>query len=90
MVAEWYTDKFLQYSYVKVGIEAVAYNDMLAPGTRSPFVFAQIASKPISCASKIFTHLKPDIPGTTALRVEIPTDYAYLAEKLVDIVNCSC
>jgi len=90
IVAEWYGDVFSQYGYEKVAIDAVAFNDMLPSGTRSPFIFAQMTSKPISWASKIFTYLKPAIPGTTVFRVEIPADYAYLADRLVDLVHCAC
>jgi len=90
MVADWYPDLFSEHGYEYVGIDAVAFNDILPPGTRSPLIFHEMVSKPISWSSKVFAYLKPDIPGTTVLRVEVPSDYAYMAEKIVEIVHSAC
>jgi hypothetical protein len=86
LVQSWYADKFLDYGYENAALDAVVYNDLLRPGTRSPLIFAEM----VSWTSKIFAYYKPSIPETTVLRIEIPTDYAYLADPIIDAVHSAC
>ena len=89
VVSTWYEDYFNQYGYGNT-IDAIAYNDILPPGTRSPYIFAEMISKPEIWCSKVFTYYKPLIPCSTVLRIEIPTDLFYLADKIVEVVHACC
>jgi hypothetical protein len=86
IMQSWYKDAFTEYGYEEAAGDAIAYNDLLNPGTRSPMVFAEM----LSWTSKIFTYYKSPVPGTTALRIEIPAEYAYMSEKIIDVVHCAC
>lgn len=86
IMQSWYSDVFSNYGYEEAAIDAIAYNDLLRPGTRSPMIFAEM----FGWTSKIFTYYKSLVPGTTTLRIEIPSEYAYMAEKIIDVVHCSC
>ena len=86
IMQSWYGDAFTEYGYEEAAGDAIAYNDLLYPGTRSPMIFAEM----LSWTSKIFTYYKSPVPGTTALRIEIPAEYAYMSEKIIDVVHCAC
>ena len=86
IMQSWYKDAFTEYGYEEAAGDAIAYNDLLKPGTRSPMIFAEM----LSWTSKIFTYYKSPVPGTTALRIEIPAEYAYMCEKIIDVVHCAC
>ena len=86
IMQSWYKDAFTEYGYEEAAGDAIAYNDLLKPGTRSPLIFAEM----LSWTSKIFTYYKSPVPGTTALRIEIPAEYAYMSEKIIDVVHSAC
>src|SRR5260370_33792564 len=82
IVQSWYKDVFAQYGYENAAMDAIAYNDLLKPGTRSPFIFAEM----MSWTSKVFTYYKPPIPVATDLRIEVPSDYAYLLDHITALI----
>lgn len=90
IVSKWYEDYFADFGYENVTTDAVAYNDLLPPGTRSPYIFAEMISRPNIWCSKVFTYYKPLIPCSTVLRVEIPTDIFYLFNKIMNLVHACC
>jgi hypothetical protein len=90
MLVTWYPDIFRAKGFDNPAMDAVAINEILPPGSRTPFVFAQMNARPIPWGSKLFTYYKPMIEGAPVLRIDIPTDLAHLSGQLVEAVHCAC